>query len=192
MFELPDLPFAKDALAPWISAETFDFHHGKHHAGYVSKLNAAVLGTDFEGRSLGEVMKKSRGANPKIFNLAAQHFNHSFFWDCLSPSAQSPSGELVSMIERDFGSMGTFMDQFTDVATTHFGSGWAWLYRGLDGKLGINGYHDAETPAQTDLTPLLTLDVWEHAYYIDYRNDRAAFIQGFWGHVNWEFVSSQL
>lgn len=191
MFELPDLPFAKDALAPWTSAETFDFHHGKHHAGYVQKLNAAVLGNEFEGRSLEEVIKQSRGSNQKIFNLAAQHFNHSFFWSCLSPEVQIPSGELAGALERDFGSFEQFKNQFTDVAAAHFGSGWAWLVRGTDGKFAVKDFHDAQTPVQTNETPLLTLDVWEHAYYIDHRNDRAAFIHGFWDHVNWEFVSSQ-
>ncbi|KKW32704.1 MAG: Fe Superoxide dismutase [Candidatus Uhrbacteria bacterium GW2011_GWA2_52_8d] len=191
MFELPDLPFAKDELAPWTSAETFDFHHGKHHAGYVQKLNAAVLGNEFEGRSLEEVIAGSRDRNPKVFNLAAQHFNHSFFWNCLSATSQSPSGDLAVTIDRDFGSFEEFKIQFTDVATTHFGSGWVWLTRGADGKLAVKGFHDAQTPAQTDETPLLTLDVWEHAYYIDHRNNRVAFIEGFWDHVNWEFVGLQ-
>jgi len=192
MFDLPDLPFAKDALAPWTSAETFDYHHGKHHAGYVSKLNAAVLGNEFEGRTLEEVIKGSRGTNQKIFNLAAQHFNHSFFWNCLSPEIQSPEGELAAAIDRDFGSLEAFKEKFANVASTHFGSGWAWLIRNEEGKLAVLDYHDAETPEQTSVTPLLTLDVWEHAYYIDHRNDRGAFIEGFWDYVNWEFVASQL
>ncbi len=191
MFELPPLPFSKDAFGSWTSAQTFDFHHGKHHAGYVQKLNAAVLGNEYEGKTLEEVIKLSRDRTPKVFNLAAQHFNHSFFWNCLSPESQAPSGELALAITRDFGSFATFKDQFTDVAATHFGSGWAWLVKGTDGKLAVKGFHDAATPAQTDETPLLTLDVWEHAYYIDHRNDRGAFIDGFWEHVNWEFVASQ-
>lgn len=192
MFELPELPFAKNAFGAWTSAETFDFHYGKHHAGYVQKLNAAVLGNEFEGRTLEEVIAGSRGKNEKIFNLAAQHFNHRFFWSCLSPEAQMPGDDLASAIDRDFGSFVEFKNQFTDVAATHFGSGWAWLTRGSDGKLSVEGFHDATTPAQTDETPLLTLDVWEHAYYIDHRNNRAAFIEGFWDHVNWEFVRRQL
>ncbi|TAL51353.1 superoxide dismutase [Patescibacteria group bacterium] len=192
MFELPELPFAKDAFGAWTSAETFDFHHGKHHAGYVQKLNAAVLGNEFEGRSLDEVIAGSRDRNPKVFNLAAQHFNHSFFWSCLSPESQTPSGEFVSLIDRDFGSFEQFRNQFTDVAATHFGSGWAWLVRSAEGILVAKGFHDAQTPAQTEETPLLTLDVWEHAYYIDHRNDRGAFIEGFWNHVNWRFVERQV
>lgn len=191
MFDLPELPFDKNAFGSWTSAQTFDFHHGKHHAGYVQKLNAAVLGNNFEGRSLEEVIAGSRGQNQKIFNLAAQHFNHSYFWNCLSPESPLPTGELASAIDRDFGSFEQFKNQFTDVAATHFGSGWAWLVRTADGKLAVKGFHDAQTPAQTSETPLLTLDVWEHAYYIDHRNDRGAFINGFWDHVNWEFVASQ-
>jgi Fe-Mn family superoxide dismutase len=191
MFTLPDLPFAKDALVPWTSAQTFDFHHGKHHAGYVQKLNAAVLGTEFEGRTLEEVIAGSRDKNQKVFNLAAQHFNHSYFWNCLSPESQSPSGELAAAIDRDFGSLEAFKNQFTDVAATHFGSGWAWLVQDAGGKLIVKDYHDAETPVGTELRPILTLDVWEHAYYLDHKNDRASFIKGFWEHVNWEFVAGQ-
>lgn len=191
MFELPNLPFAKDALAPWTSAQTLEYHHGKHHAGYVNKLNAAVLGNEFEGRTLEEVIAGSRERNQKVFNLAAQHFNHSFFWNCLSPSSQAPAGEIAAVIDRDFGSLDAFQRAFTDIAAAHFGSGWTWLLRGEDGKLIVKDFHDAETPAQTHETPLLTLDVWEHAYYIDHRNDRGAFIEGFWDHVNWAFVAKQ-
>ena len=192
MFELPELPFDKNAFGSWTSGETFDFHHGKHHAGYVQKLNAAVLGSDFEGRSLEEVIKGSQASNQKIFNLAAQHFNHSFFWNCLSPESTALTGELAVAIDQDFGSFEQFKNQFSDVAATHFGSGWAWLVRTPEGKLAVKGFHDAQTPAQTQDTPLLTLDVWEHAYYIDHRNDRAAFINGFWDHVNWKFVGQQI
>ncbi|HAU66374.1 MAG: Superoxide dismutase [Candidatus Uhrbacteria bacterium GW2011_GWF2_39_13] len=191
MFELPNLPFPSDAFAPWMSEETFRYHHGKHHAGYVNKLNAAVLGTDFEGRSLEQVIATSREQNQKVFNLAAQHFNHSFFWNCLSPNGGVPTGELALAIERDFGSFEAFKNQFTDTAMTHFGSGWAWLVRGEGRKLFIKGFHDAQTPAQTNETPLLTLDVWEHAYYIDHRNDRGSYIDGFWNYVNWNFVTQQ-
>lgn len=192
MFELPELPFDKNAFGSWTTAETFDYHHGKHHAGYVQKLSAAVLGNDFEGRTLEEVIAGSRGKNQKIFNLAAQHFNHSYFWNCLSSQPQTLGGELASAIDRDFGSFEQFKNQFTDVAATHFGSGWAWLVRTPEGKLSVKGFHDAETPAQTNETPLLTIDVWEHAYYIDHRNDRGSFINGFWGYVNWAFVAQQL
>lgn len=191
MFELPDLPFEKNALAPWASTETFDFHHGKHHAGYVSKLNAAVLGNEFEGKNLDEVIAGSRESNPKIYNLSAQHFNHSFFWNCLAPESAAPQGQLAEMIDRDFGSFDAFKQQFTELAAKHFGSGWAWLLKEGD-ALVLRDFHDADTPAATDATPLLTLDVWEHAYYIDHRNNRGGFIEGFWNHVNWNFVSSQL
>lgn len=192
MFELPELSFSSDAFAPWTSAETFAYHHGKHHAGYVNKLNAAVLGTDLEGRSLEQVIATSAEQNQKVFNLAAQHFNHSFFWNCLSPEGTGPTGELASAIDKDFGSFEAFKIQFTETALGHFGSGWAWLVRGLDQKLSVKGFHDAQTPAQTDETPLLTLDVWEHAYYIDHRHDRAGYVEGFWNYVNWKFVWEQM
>ncbi|MFA4845211.1 MAG: superoxide dismutase [Patescibacteria group bacterium] len=191
MFTLPDLPFVKDALAPWTSAQTLEFHHGKHHAGYVSKLNDAVLGTEFVDKSLTEVIAASRDRNQKVFNLAAQHFNHSFFWNCLSGTAQEPTEKLLSMLVRDFVSLDAFRDQFTATAVAHFGSGWTWLVQDAAGKLLVKDYHDADTPVGTDLRPILTLDVWEHAYYLDHKNDRASFIKGFWDHVNWEFASEQ-
>jgi Fe-Mn family superoxide dismutase len=192
MFELPELPFANDALQPWTSAETFEYHHGKHHAGYVKKLNVAVLGNEFEGKQLDEVIKESRDTHQKIYNLSAQHFNHSFFWNCLAPEASVPEGKLIELIDRDFGSMEEFKSAFATAALGHFGSGWAWLVQTVEGTLEIRDYHDADTPAYSDVTPLMTLDVWEHAYYIDHRNDRAGFIEGFWNHVNWAFVSSNL
>ncbi len=191
MFELPELPFEKDALGDWTSAETIDFHHGKHHAGYVKKLNLAVLGNEFEGQSLEEVIKGSRDRDPKVFNLAAQHFNHSFFWNCLAGESSKPEGALAEAIDRDFGSFDDFKNQFGVMALSHFGSGWVWLVQ-EEGKLAIHDYHDAESPAGTIASPLLTLDVWEHAYYIDHRNDRGAFIEGFWSHVNWEWVAQQM
>ncbi len=188
MFELPELSFAKDALGDWTSAETIAFHHGKHHAGYVNKLNGAVLGTEFEGQELEEVIKGARDHHPKIFNLAAQHYNHSFFWAGLSEQGAPPEGELAAAINRDFGSLEDFQEAFRLVAAGHFGSGWVWLLS-IDGKLEIRDYHDAQTPVGTGVTPLLTLDVWEHAYYIDHRNDRGAFIEGFWRHINWKSIS---
>ncbi|MBT5808209.1 superoxide dismutase [Candidatus Uhrbacteria bacterium] len=191
MFELPELAFEKDSFAPWTSAETFDYHHGKHHAGYVKKLNAALEDSDLAGYSLKEVIAASRGENNKIFNSAAQHFNHSFFWNCLSVDGGAPGPKLAEMIDRDFESLASFKEQFSALAATHFGSGWAWLIVEND-KLVLRGYHDADTPADGDVTPLLTLDVWEHAYYIDHRNNRAGFIEGFWAHVNWGFVEEQL
>ncbi len=193
MFTLPDLPFAKDSLAPWISVQTLEFHYGKHHAGYVSKLNDAVLGTEFVNQSLEEVISSSRVRNQKVFNLAAQHFNHSFFWNCLTPNAPTPNApKLFELIARDFQSLDAFREQFTAAATAHFGSGWAWLVQDAAGKLIVKDYHDAETPVGTEFRPVLTLDVWEHAYYLDHKNDRASFIKGFWEDVNWEFASAQI
>jgi len=191
MFELPQLPFAPSALAPWTSEETFSYHHGKHHAGYVKKLNTALEGSDLADKTLEEVIDLSRGHNPGLFNNAAQHFNHSFFWNCLTPEALEPSAKLSAQIEKDFGSLNAFREQFGQTALTLFGSGWAWLVKTSDGSLKIAQYKDADTPAGTNDTPLLTLDVWEHAYYIDHRNNRAAFIEGFWNRVNWQYVSEQ-
>jgi Fe-Mn family superoxide dismutase len=191
MFELPQLPFAPNALAPWTSEETFSYHHGKHHAGYVKKLNVALEGNDLADKSLEEVINTSRDNSPKIFNSAAQHFNHSFFWNCLSPESSEPSQELSAQIEADFGSIELFKEQFTAQAGSLFGSGWAWLVKTPDGTLKIAQYKDADTPAGTDDKPILTLDVWEHAYYIDHRNNRGGFIEGFWNHVNWQYVSEQ-
>ncbi|MFH1712545.1 MAG: superoxide dismutase [Patescibacteria group bacterium] len=189
-FELPELPYQKDSFSDWTSAETFDFHYGKHHTGYVKKLNDAVAETEWTDKSLEEVISGNRD-NPTIFNNAAQHFNHSFFWNCLSPETMTPDGKIAEMIDRDFGSFDEFKTQFSDASLKLFGSGWAWLVLNGD-KLEIIQTSNADTPAGTDKTPLLTLDVWEHAYYIDFRNDRAKFIEGFWSHVNWKFVNKQL
>ena len=191
-FELPDLPFAADALEGWTSAETLSFHHGKHHASYVKKLNAAVEGTDYADKSLEEVVSASRGKDNGVFNNAAQNWNHAFFWNCLSPEALSPEGALAEALERDFGSLDAFKEEFGKKALTLFGSGWAWLVKNADGKLEIGQYKDADTPLGTDKTPLLTLDVWEHAYYLDFKNDRGKFIEGFWDHTNWKHVGDQL
>ncbi|MBI4437653.1 superoxide dismutase [Candidatus Uhrbacteria bacterium] len=192
MFILPDLPFAPDALAPWTSAATLAFHHGKHHAGYVSKLNEAIDGTELEGEALEEIIAASRERNQKVFNLAAQHFNHSFFWNSLVADAQAPSDTILKLIVRDFTSLDAFRDQFNACALAHFGSGWAWLVQDATGKLLVKDTHDAQTPVATDLRPILTLDVWEHAYYLDHQNDRARFIKGFWDHVNWAGAAEQL
>lgn len=189
MFTLPTLPFEKDALAPWTSSQTLEFHHGKHHAGYVSKLNDAIANSEFENKTLEEVIASSRDRNQKVFNLSAQHFNHSFFWNCLSPQKQEPTNSLLEFLIRDFTSLDAFREQFTSAALSHFGSGWAWLVQETSGKLLVKDYHDAQTPVGTEYKPILTLDVWEHAYYIDYRNDRGAFIKGFWDHVNWGYVA---
>ena len=158
----------------------------------MSKLNDAVVGTEFLDKSLEEVIASARSKNQKVFNLAAQHFNHSFFWNCLTGASQQPSAHLLTMLERDFGSIDAFRDQFSAVAAAHFGSGWAWLVQDQAGKLIVKDFHDAETPVGTELRPILTLDVWEHAYYLDFKNDRASFIKGFWERVNWAFVAEQL
>lgn len=191
-FELPELTFDKKAFGGWTSEETFSFHHGKHHAGYVKKLNAAIEGTDYFGQTLEEIISASRGKDAGVFNNAAQHWNHAFFWNCLSADEQSLEGELSGMIVRDFGSVEEFKEAFGKKALTLFGSGWAWLVQNADGKLELGQYKDADTPVGTDKRPILTLDVWEHAYYVDFRNDRGKFIEGFWKHVNWQHASEQL
>jgi len=192
-FKLPDLPYDKKALAPFISEETFDYHHGKHHAAYVSKLNAAVKDSAFADLSLEEAIKKSfNEKNLAVFNNGAQHWNHSFFWKCMSPNGGGkPDGELADMINRDFGSFSAFKEKFSNAAATLFGSGWAWLTIN-DGKLDIEALSNAGTPVTFDRKALLTIDVWEHAYYIDYRNARPKFIEGFWDVVNWESVAANL
>jgi superoxide dismutase, Fe-Mn family len=193
-FELPDLPFAKDALAPHMSAETLEFHHGKHHRAYVEKTNDLAAKAGFNGKTLVEVVKaaKEKG-DKKLFNNAAQLWNHSFFWQCLAPATgQAPGGELAERIARDFGSLDAMLDQLSTTSAEHFSNGWGWLV--LDGgKLKIVALHDADTPLVHGLAPLLTLDVWEHAYYIDYRNARPKFASAVLNNiVNWEFVARNL
>jgi Fe-Mn family superoxide dismutase len=190
-FVLPELPYPRDALAPYISKETLDYHYGKHHAAYVANLNKLIKGTDFEGMSLAEIVKKAKpGA---IFNNAAQVWNHTFYWNCMSPKGGGePSGELAEAIQKSFGSLARFTEQFTSTAATLFGSGWAWLVRRPDGGLAIEPTSNAGNPMTAGETPLLTCDVWEHAYYIDYRNARPKYIEAFWKLVNWGFVGKQL
>ena len=188
--ELPPLPYSKDALSPHISAETLDFHYGKHHAGYVTKLNAAIAGTNFENKSLEEIIKTSEGG---VFNNAAQVWNHTFFWNSLSPSGgNTPSGKIAEAINKDFGSFDSFKEQFTTSATTLFGSGWTWLVKDEKGKLAIENTTNAGCPLTTGKTPILTCDVWEHAYYIDYRNARPDYVTAFWKLVNWDFANKNL
>ncbi|MHB1323345.1 MAG: superoxide dismutase [Coriobacteriia bacterium] len=188
--ELPPLPYAKDALEPHISAETLDYHHDRHHQAYVTKLNELIGGTEFEDASLEEIVKRSSGP---LFNNGAQTWNHTFFWSCMSPNGGGmPSGGLAEAIERDFGSFEQFKEQFANAAVTQFGSGWAWLVKGADGKLGVLSTSNADNPMAEGKTPLLTCDVWEHAYYIDYRNARPKFVEAFWNVVNWEFVAENL
>lgn len=187
-FELPALPYAKDALAPHISEETIEFHYGKHHKTYVDKLNAAVPGTEFEGKTLEEVVKTSSGG---VFNNAAQIWNHTFYWNCLSPNGGgAATGDVAAAIDAAFGSFDKFKEEFTAAAIGNFGSGWTWLVKKADGSVAIANTGNAETPLTDDsVTPLLTVDVWEHAYYIDYRNARPKYMDAFWALVNWEFVN---
>ena len=188
-FELPPLPFAGDALAPHISAETFEYHHGKHHNAYVTNLNKLIDGTAHAEASLEEIIRAADGG---LFNNAAQHFNHSFYWNCLSPNGGgNPGGALGDAIARDFGTFEQFKDEFSAKAATLFGSGWAWLVKGDDGKLAITQEANAGTPIRSGGTPILTCDVWEHAYYVDYRNARPKYVETFWNLVNWEFAGQQ-
>jgi Fe-Mn family superoxide dismutase len=189
-FELPPLPYAKDALVPHMSAETFDYHHGKHHAAYVAKLNELTQGKPQANQSLEEVIRSSEGV---LFNQAAQVWNHTFFWSSMKPGGGGqPKGDLADALKRDFGGVDKWKEQFTAAAAGRFGSGWAWLV--LDkGKLSVTSTANAETPLTTSAKPLLTLDVWEHAYYVDYRNARPKFIEAFLEHlVNWDFAARNL
>ncbi|MEQ1501235.1 MAG: superoxide dismutase [Myxococcota bacterium] len=192
--ELPRLPWANDALAPHMSAETISYHYGKHHAAYVKKLNDAIAGTAYESLDLVEIVRKSKAENNAgVFNNAAQHFNHSFFWNCLAPNAGGePTGRVKDELVAAFGSVDVFRERFEKEAIGHFASGWGWLVRGADGKLAIESTHDADSPIAHGKKPVLTCDVWEHAYYVDHRNDRAAFLKAFWKLVNWDFVAKNL
>ncbi|MDD3654007.1 MAG: Fe-Mn family superoxide dismutase [Desulfotomaculaceae bacterium] len=186
--KLPVLPYSSDALAPVISKETIEYHYGKHHQTYVNNLNKLIAGTEYEDMSLEDIIKKSSGG---IFNNAAQVFNHSFYWNCMSPNGGGePTGKLAAAIEQNFGSFAAFKDQFTAAAIATFGSGWTWLVKNADGSLNIESTSNAATPVTGGKTPLLTCDVWEHAYYIDYRNARAAYVEKFWDVVNWDFVAA--
>jgi Fe-Mn family superoxide dismutase len=188
--KLPDLPYAMDALEPHISKETLEFHYGKHHRTYVDNLNKLIAGTEFEKASLEDIVKKSSGV---IFNNAAQVWNHTFYWNCLAPKAGStPEGELAAEIKRKWGNFDTFKAAFSKQATGNFGSGWTWLVRTADGELDIVNTGNAQTPLTSNDMPLLTCDVWEHAYYIDYRNRRPDYLGAFWNLVNWKFVAANL
>lgn len=182
---LPELPYAKNALAPHMSAETLEFHHDKHHKKYVDTANKLIAGTEFEMMEVEEIIRRSSG---KIFNNVAQAWNHEFFWNCLTPDQKSPSGKLAEALKKSFGSVDEFKSSFAKTATETFGSGWAWLVKEADGSLKIISTSNADTPVKGDQKPLLTCDVWEHAYYIDYRNERPKYLEHFWNIVNWEFV----
>jgi len=193
-FILPELPYEKSAFGDLISAETFDYHHGKHHKAYVDKTNTLLAdNAALSGASLIAVIAAAKAQNKKgLFNNAAQIWNHSFYWKCLSPERQAPSGKLKAMIDAGFGSHAGMLAQFKEEATGHFASGWAWLI--LDGEtLIITSLHDAVTPLVHDMKPLLTIDVWEHAYYVDYRNARPNYVDALLNNaVNWEFVAENL
>jgi Fe-Mn family superoxide dismutase len=189
-FQLPELPYAMNALEPFISQRTIEFHYGKHHQAYVTNLNNLVPGTEFGNASLEEIVKKSTGG---IFNNGAQVWNHTFYWNCLAPKAGGePKGTVKDAIEESFGSFADFKDKFTKAAATLFGSGWAWLVKTPQGKLEIVQESNAGNPMRNGLTPLLTCDVWEHAYYIDKQNRRPDYIADFWNLVNWDAVKGKL
>mgnify|MGYP001221504616 CR=1 FL=1 len=187
-FELPPLPYPMDALQPHISKETLEYHYGKHHNAYVVKLNSLLEGKPEANKSLEEVIKTSSGA---VFNNAAQIWNHTFYWHCLSPNGGgAPTGPIAEAINKAFGSFEEFQAKFNDSAVNNFGSSWTWLVKKSDGSLAIVNTSNAGTPlTEADQTPLLTVDLWEHAYYIDYRNLRPKYLEGFWALVNWDFVN---
>ena len=188
-FELPELPFAMDALEPHISAKTLEFHYGKHHKAYVDKVNGLIEGTKFENASLEDIIRDAEGG---IFNNGAQVWNHTFYWNCLSPEAKpEPNGELMESINRDFGSFAEFKEKFSNAAATLFGSGWAWLVENESGKLEIIQESNAGNPLRNGYKPLLTCDVWEHAYYLDKQNRRPDYVKDWWKLVDWEKVSER-
>ncbi len=187
-FELPALPYAQDALEPHISRETLEYHYGKHHNTYVVKLNGLIEGTELAEKSLEEVIKSSEGG---VFNNAAQVWNHTFYWHCLSPNGGGDArGAVAAAINAAFGSFEAFKEAFTNSAVNNFGSGWTWLVKNADGSVAIVNTSNAGTPLTEGVTPLLTVDVWEHAYYIDYRNVRPDYLNAFWQLVNWDFVNA--
>ncbi|OXR48447.1 superoxide dismutase [Fe] [Pusillimonas sp. T2] len=189
-FTLPELPYAMDALAPTISKETLEFHYGKHHQAYVTNLNNLVAGTEFESASLEEIVKKSSGG---VFNNAAQVWNHTFYWNSMSPNGGGePTGKLADAINAKWGSVAAFKEAFNKSAAGNFGSGWTWLVKKADGSLDIVNTSNAATPLTTSDVALLTCDVWEHAYYIDYRNARPKYLESFWSLVNWDFAAKNL
>jgi superoxide dismutase, Fe-Mn family len=187
---LPPLPFAKDALQPHMSQETLEYHYGKHHQAYVTNLNNMIKGTEFENMSLEEIIKKSSGG---VFNNSAQVWNHTFFWNCLKPNGGgAPTGKAADAINAKWGSFDAFKEAFSKSAVGNFGSGWTWLVKKADGSVDIVNTSNAATPLTTADKALLTCDVWEHAYYIDYRNARPKFVEGFWNLVNWDFVNQNM
>jgi Fe-Mn family superoxide dismutase len=191
---LPPLPYAHDALAPVISEETIGYHYGKHHQAYVNNLNGLIPGTKYESMSLEDIVKASHGeaSEKKVFNNAAQVWNHTFYWHSLAPKAGGdPTGAIAAAIDASFGSFADFKKKFSDAAVTQFGSGWAWLVKSGDG-LAIEQSGNADTPFATGKACVLTIDVWEHAYYVDYRNARPKYVEEFWKLVNWDFANANL
>ena len=187
MFELPKLPYALDALAPTISKETLEYHYGKHHQAYVNNLNNLIKDTEFATKSLEEIIMSSSGG---MFNNAAQVWNHTFYWNSMTPESRGqPTGALLDAITKKFGSFDDFKKQFSEAAIKQFGSGWAWLVKNEDGGLEIMATGNADLPMKHSKKALLTCDVWEHAYYIDYRNARPSYVEKFWQLVNWDFVA---
>ena len=188
--ELPALPYAQDALEPHISKETLEYHYGKHHKTYVDNLNKMIEATEFADKSLEDIVRSSQGG---MFNNAAQVWNHTFYWNCLSPNGGGePTGKVADAINAAFGDFDKFKEEFTKTAVGTFGSGWGWLVQKADGSVALVSTSNAATPLTGDDTPLLTCDVWEHAYYIDYRNARPKYLEAFWNLVNWDFVASQM
>ncbi|WP_455220401.1 superoxide dismutase [Kaarinaea lacus] len=188
-FELPPLPYAMDALAPHISKETLEYHYGKHHATYVTKLNGMIEGTEYAGKSLKDIMLSSEGG---VFNNAAQAWNHEFYWNCLGPNAGGePNGDIAGAISDAFGSFEEFKTKFNDAAAALFGSGWMWVVLKKDKNIDLVATQNAGNPLTDGVQPLLVCDVWEHAYYIDYRNRRPDYLASFWNLINWDFVNQQ-
>lgn len=196
MFKLPTLPYPKDGLEPYISEKTLSYHYGKHHKAYVDNLNKFLAEDEnakLKGKNIEDIIAMVEG---KIFNNAAQAYNHTFYWFCMRPNSEKkenrPSGRVLEVLEEEFGSFEAFREQFTELAKAHFGSGWAWLLKNKNGEIKLKGMHDADTPIMDGEIPLLALDVWEHAYYLDYQNNRPDYIEAFWQVVDWDFVAKQL
>ena len=190
--QLPELPYAKDALAPVVSAETIDYHYGKHHQAYVNNLNNLVPNTRYEQMTLEEIVKASQGqaSEKPVFNNSAQVWNHTFYWHCLAPKAGgNPTGKIAAAIDKSFGSFADFKEKFSKAAAGAFGSAWAWVVKSPDGGIAIETTSNAGTPLATGKTAILTIDVWEHAYYIDYRNARPKYVEEYWKLVNWDFAN---
>ena len=188
-FTLPELPYAREALEPHMSRETLEYHYGKHHKTYVDVANKLIVGTEFENASLEDAVKKSSG---KLFNNVAQIWNHSFFWNSLTPKQAAPGKKLADALVKQFGGIDDFKKLFTETAIGTFGSGWAWLVQKPDGSLAVTSTSNAATPLTTADKALLTCDVWEHAYYVDYRNARATYLDHYWSLVNWGFAEKNL